>query len=40
MLAFTEHTAVNRGEGDVPEDTSGVLTRTEFEALNRAGYSD
>ena len=37
MPVFVEHAAVNRMEGDVPEGTSGVLTRAEFEALNRAG---
>ena len=37
MPVFAEHAAVNRREGDVPEGTSGVLTRTEFEALNKAG---
>ena len=37
MPAFAEHTAINRGEGNVPENTSGVLTRAEFETLNRAG---
>ena len=37
MPAFAEHAAVNRGEADIPDGTSGVLTCAEFEVLNRAG---